>query len=57
MVSLTPTARAERKIKVATAAITMNERAAVDRPDRNRNTAAVRIQNVKNLIVICQYRP
>jgi hypothetical protein len=47
MVSFTPMARADRKINVATAAITISESAMVDRPDRKRNSAAVRIQNVK----------
>ena len=41
MASLMPTARAERKISVATAVTTMSDKAAVERPERTRNSAAV----------------
>jgi hypothetical protein len=45
MASLTPTAKAERKIKAETAVITIMDKAAVDRPERTRNSEAMWVQN------------
>ena len=45
MASLTPAASEERKISPETAVTTIMDRAAVDLPDRIRNTRAMRAQN------------
>jgi hypothetical protein len=49
MASFMPTARAERKIRVETAVTTINDRTAVERPDRSRNRKAVLVQNPRDL--------